>query len=151
MPRAGPDPEAERAHAMKDSLAPGISVTRRVTVDRDRTIGFMGEALRVYATPSLVHDLEYTCRDFLLEHLEDGKDTVGARVEVDHTAPTLLGMWADISVTVTSVEGPKVELAFTVRDSVEEVAKGIHRRFVVDVAKTEQRLQAKADKAKALS
>ena len=53
---------------MKDSLRPGVSRTNRIEIDRDRTIGFMGEEGRVYATPRLVHDIEHTCRDLLLEH-----------------------------------------------------------------------------------
>ena len=48
---------------MKDTLRPGVSRTNRITVDRDRTIGFMGEEARVYATPRLISDIEMTCRD----------------------------------------------------------------------------------------
>ena len=32
---------------MKDTLRPGESRTSRITIDRDRTIAFMGEAARV--------------------------------------------------------------------------------------------------------
>src|SRR5439155_7197154 len=32
-----------RSSSMKDTLRPGVSRTNRITVDRDRTIGFMGE------------------------------------------------------------------------------------------------------------
>ena len=45
---------------MKDSLRPGVTRVERITVDRDRTIGFMGEDARVYATPRLVSDIEMT-------------------------------------------------------------------------------------------
>ena len=43
---------------MKESLRPGVSRTNRFVVDSDRTIGFMGEEGRVYATPRLVQDIE---------------------------------------------------------------------------------------------
>src|SRR4029079_6260380 len=36
---------------MKRSLRPGLSTVKRIAIDRDRTIGFMGEDARVYATP----------------------------------------------------------------------------------------------------
>src|SRR5690606_20413183 len=62
------DPNTEKP--MKPSLAPGATRTSKLTVDRDRTIGFMGENARVYATPMLVQDIEITCRDLLLEHLD---------------------------------------------------------------------------------
>src|SRR5262245_22616553 len=39
------------AISMKDTLRPGMSLVNRVAVDRERTIAFMGEEARVYATP----------------------------------------------------------------------------------------------------
>lgn len=132
----------------KDTLAPGLTHTRRVVVDRTRTIGFMGEEMRVYATPSMVSDMEYTCRDFLLSHLADGQDSVGMRVEIDHLAPTLLGMWADIRVTVAEVDKRRVTFSFEIVDALETVGRGSHTRFVVDKAKTADRLAAKAAKVK---
>ena len=84
---------------MKPSLRAGVSGTRRIVVDRDRTIGFMGEAARVYATPALVSDIEYACRDLILEHLDAGEDSVGIEVAVQHLAPTLPGMMVEIDVT----------------------------------------------------
>jgi fluoroacetyl-CoA thioesterase len=132
---------------MKTSLASGIQSTRALTVDRDRTIGFMGEGARVYATPSLVRDIEMTCRDLLLEHLDPGEDSVGTRVEIDHIAATLLGMTVELSVRVLEVAGRGVTFEFEGHDSIEPICRGRHSRFVVDVAKTAQRLAAKAQKA----
>ena len=34
---------------MSDTLKPGLSATRRVDIDRDRTISFMGDDCRVYS------------------------------------------------------------------------------------------------------
>lgn len=132
---------------MKASLASGVKSTRALTVDRERTIGFMGEGARVYATPSLVRDIEMTCRDLLLEHLDPGEDSVGTRVEIDHIAATLLGMTVELSVRVLEVAGRGVTFEFEGRDNVEPICRGRHSRFVVDVAKTAQRLAAKAQKA----
>jgi predicted thioesterase len=133
---------------MKSTLAVGLTKTRRITVDRPRTIDFMGEALRVYATPELVRDIEVTCRELILEHLDPGEDSVGTRVEIDHMAPTLLDMWIDVTVTVAEVKGRLVTFDVSAKDAVEPVAKGRHIRFVVDHAKTGERLQAKAAKLK---
>jgi fluoroacetyl-CoA thioesterase len=129
---------------MKPTLKPGLSRAGRVVVDRRRTVGFMGEASRVYGTPSLVHDIEDTCRDLLLEHVDAGEDSVGMDIAVRQTAPTLLGMAVEISVTVTAVEGRKVSFEVTAKDEIEPIGGGTHNRFVVDVGKTQARLQAKA-------
>lgn len=132
---------------MKSSLVPGVTITREYPVDRDRTISFMGEGARVYATPMLVRDIEMTCRELLLEHLDEGEDSVGTRVEIDHTAATLLGMTARIEATVTAVDGRAVSFEVSGSDGVDKICRCRHNRFVVDVKTTEARLQAKAAKA----
>lgn len=132
---------------MKPSLASSISATTQLEVDRERTIDFMGEHARVYATPMLVRDIEIACRTLLLEHLDDGEDSVGTRVELDHIAATLLGMTVTLTVTVAEVKGRAISFEIEGRDNVEAICRGRHARFVVDVKTTEARLAAKAKKA----
>jgi predicted thioesterase len=136
---------------MSSQLAPGTFHTRRLTVGRDRTIGFMGDDMRVYATPSMVSDVEYTCRDFLVHLLAEGQDSVGARVEIDHLAPTLLDMWAEIRIEIAAIEKRRVTFAFEVRDAIEVVGRGSHTRFIVDKPKTAERLAAKKTQAAAVA
>ena len=131
---------------MKESLKEGACTTRTVDINAGRTIDFMGDALRVYATPELVRDIEHTCRDLLLEHLDEGEDSVGTRVEIDHTGATLLGMTVTISATVRSAEGRLITFDVVAEDNIEQVAKCTHTRFVVETSKLEQRLKAKAAK-----
>jgi predicted thioesterase len=133
---------------MKTTLAAGIAAKRKIVVDRDRTIDFMGEQARVYATPMLVRDIEMTCREMLLEHLDAGEDSVGTRVEIDHLAATLLGMTVEISVSAVEVRGRAVTFAVEASDGIDTICRGKHSRFVVDVNQTKQRLAAKAAKAR---
>jgi predicted thioesterase len=132
---------------MKTSLKPGLSLSKTITVDETRCIGFMGKEGMVYATPRMVSDVEYACRDFLLEHLDPGEDSVGAHVSIDHFAATPLGMQVTIDARVTEVDRRKVVISFSVKDSIEEVGRGTHVRFVVETAKTRERLAAKRAKA----
>ena len=129
---------------MKPSLQPGVSLNRRVVIDRPRTIGFMGEEARVYATPSMILDIEHTCRELILGHADGGEDSVGIEVAVKHLAASLTGMTVEIVVTVTAVEGRKVTFEVSARDEIEPISTGSHSRFVVNVAKTVERLKAKA-------
>jgi predicted thioesterase len=135
---------------MKPSLQPGLSTVKRIAIDRDRTISFMGEDARVYATPRLISDVEFTCRDFLLQHADAGEDSVGMEVALKHLAPTLAGSTVEISARVTAVEGRKVTFEVSARDELDTVSAGTHTRFVVDVAKTKERLKSKAAKLAAL-
>ena len=129
---------------MKNNLRPGVSKVKRIVVDRDRTISFMGEEGRVYGTPELGRDIEHACRDILLEYADPGEDSVGIEITVRHTAPTLPGMAVEITATVTAVEGRKVTFDVIATDDIEPIGGGTHTRFVVDVAKTYERLKAKA-------
>lgn len=132
---------------VKDTLKPGLELTRRITVDRDRTIDFMGEEGRVYGTPHMVRDIEETCRELMLAHGDAGEDSVGIHVDVGHSAPTLLGMWVELTVTVSEVDGRRVVFQLVGRDAVEEICRGAHQRVAVDTAKLLARLRAKAGPA----
>src|ERR671919_2584256 len=132
---------------MKSSLKAGLAVRRELVVDQERCIGFMGKEGAVYATPRMVSDVEYTCRDFLLEHLDEGEDSVGAHVSIDHLAATPLGLSVTVEAKVVEVDRRKVTFEFTVHDPVEQCGRGKHVRFVVETAKSRERLAAKRAKA----
>ncbi|MBK5401074.1 thioesterase family protein [Pseudomonas sp. TH39(2020)] len=131
------------------TLQAGIATERRLIVDRERTISFLGEDLRIYATPRLVDDIEQTCLDYLLTFLDEGENTVGAAVDIRHVGATLLGMSVSIVATVTRIDGRSVTFNVEVRDDVELVATAAHTRVVVNVAKLRSRVQAKAEAAAA--
>lgn len=132
---------------MKSSLQAGVACNATISIDRERTIDFMGEKARVYATPMLVRDIEVTCRNLLMAHLDGGEDSVGTRVELDHTGATLMGMVVELQVRITEVQGRSITFDVTGSDGIDAICRCRHQRFVVDVAKTEQRLAAKALKA----
>jgi len=135
---------------MKASLKPGLSAVKRIAIDRERTISFMGEDARVYATPRLIGDIELTCRDLILQHADTGEDSVGMGVAVKHLAPTLAGSTVEISVHVTAVDKRVVIFEVLARDEIDTVSAGTHTRFVVEVARTKERLKTKAAKLAAL-
>src|SRR5438132_9693362 len=129
---------------MKPSLQAGLTRVERITVDRDRTIGFMGEEARVYATPRLVSDIEITCRNLILEHADPGEDSVGMEIALKHLAPSLAGMTVEITVRVMGVDWRTIAFEVAARDELDEISVGTHARFVVEIAKTIERLKAKA-------
>lgn len=134
---------------MKDSLKSGTTHTESMPINRERTIAFMGEELRVYATPSMCLDIEQTCRQLLLAHHDEGEDSVGARIEIDHLGPTLFGQSVAITARVAELALPRVTFEVEVKDEIDSVGKAKHIRFVVDKAKQGERLKRKADKVKA--
>ena len=132
---------------MKSSLKPGLALSRTLTVDESRCIGFMGREGMVYATPKMVSDVEYACRDWLLAHLDQDEDLVGAHVSIDHLAATPLGLEVSIQAKIIEVDRRKVTFEFTVTVPIEPCGRGKHVRFVVETAKSRERLAAKRAKA----
>ena len=132
---------------MKNTLAAGLDTTREFVVDRERTIDFMGEDARVYATPMLVRDIEVACRELLLSHLDKSEDSVGTRIELDHLAPSLLGAKLVLSIKIVEAKGRAVTFEVTGSDGGVTICRGRHARFVVDVEQTRQRLRRKQAQA----
>ena len=131
---------------MYENLEVGTNEARTFTVQTDQTIDFMGKSARVYATPSLVRDIEHTCRDLIHSRVPEGEDSVGTVVNIVHMAPTLLGMQVTVDVTIAEIDGRKVVFDVVAKDPLDTICKGRHERFIVDVAKTKERLKAKAAK-----
>lgn len=134
---------------MKNTLQAGITHTVAIPVDRERTIGYMGDDLRIYSTPNLVRDVEGTCRELMLQHHDAGEDSVGARVEIDHLGPTLLGQTVSVTAKVVELALPRVIFEVEVKDEIDIVGRARHVRFVVDTAKQGERLMKKAARVKA--
>ncbi len=132
---------------MKDSLKPGVSRTRHVAVAIDRSVGFLGPGYEVYSTPSMVQDIEMLSHDLILEHLDDGEESVGIHISVDHLEATPIGLAVDITVTVAEINRRRISLEAEVRDATEQVGRGRHDRFVVDIERQKTRLEEKAASA----
>lgn len=135
---------------MKNSLVVGLTVTKQIEIDKSRTISFMGNEGRVYSTPAMVEDIEYTCHELLDEHLDENENSVGIHISVDHIGASLESDTIDVSVTVIKIEGRVIEMEAAVNDSIEQVGKGIHRRFLVDTNKTYERIKLKREQIEQL-
>ncbi|HRD85737.1 MAG TPA: hypothetical protein PLF63_11250, partial [Rubrivivax sp.] len=60
---------------------------------------------------------------------------------------TLMGMQVEITVTLQAMDGRAASFEVQARDNVDLIARGQHKRFVVERTSTEKRLAAKAAKA----
>jgi len=131
---------------MKDTLTTGLEACRRIEVDEGRTISFIDDDCKVYATPFVIYDMEVCSRDLIKGHLDEQEDTVGISVSMQHLAATPLGMWAEIHVRIEKIDGRKVTLAFSGKDAGGDIARGTHERFIVDTRKTAEQIRSKSAK-----
>ena len=124
---------------MKPTLVPGLNHTQRFTVTEDKTVPFLypespafAAMPKVFATGFMVGFIEWACLEALAPHLDDGEGSLGIHIDVDHRAATPPGMEVTAEVEVTEVDGRKIGFKVAVRDEVEVIAEGRHKRFIVD-------------------
>ncbi len=114
-------------------------VTDEVTADR------IGSGLvKVFATPMMIALIEQTCNESVVPFLDEGQGTVGTHVDVSHCAATPVGMkvWCDSEL----VEVDRRRLVFAVKayDECGLIGEGRHERFIIDSAKFQAKIDAKA-------
>lgn len=115
------------------------TVTEEVTADR------IGSGLvKVFATPMMIALIEQTCNESVVPYLDEGQGTVGTHVDVSHCAATPVGMrvWCDSEL----VEVDRRRLVFDVKayDECGLIGEGRHERFIIDSAKFQTKIDAKA-------
>lgn len=128
---------------MKPTLKAGLSGTHTLIVDDARVIKFMGDDCQVYATPSIISDMEHACRDLILPHLDAGEDSVGTKVNIEHVGPAVLGARIMITAKINAVDGRRIGFEAEVLCGDERILAGSHERFVVDALKVRERLLKK--------
>ncbi len=98
----------------------------------------------IFSTPNLVLLLEEAAIEGLAPHIGAEQASVGTRIDIAHTAPTLLGQTVRATATVTEVDRRRVVFDIRVEDDTEVIGTGTHERFVIDLPSFEDRLAAKA-------
>lgn len=97
----------------------------------------------VLATAMMSLAMEMAAMDALKAYLEPGEMTVGAVVNVQHTAATPEGWKVRAEAEVTGSDGRRIDFTIRAFDEKEEIGRGMHSRAVLDRAKFDQRLAAK--------
>ena len=99
--------------------------------------------LEVFATPALAALAERTCWQSVAPELEPGSGTVGAKLSLEHTAPTPVGMHVTCESELIAVEGRKLTFTVTMRDEKGPVGQGVHERVIINDAKFLAKAEAK--------
>ncbi len=100
--------------------------------------------LDVLATPRMAALMEETAWKSVAEHLEQGMGTVGIQLNLEHLAPTPVGMKIWCETVLKEVDGRKLTFDLTVYDETGKIGAGVHERFIIE----EEKFQSKADRKK---
>ena len=107
-----------------------------ITVRHEDTAAVYGSGkLEVFATPALVGLMENTAIKCLEGKLEEGNDTVGIEINVQHVKATAVGKQVRCRATVTEIDGRRIGFRCEAWDETATIGTAVHNRFVINVEK----------------
>ena len=129
---------------MKSRPKIGATGDFRFVVGQEHVIDFATDGMpAVLSTPRLIGLIERTAREALQPFLDDNERTVGVEIELRHFAPTPLGKAVTITARVIHVEGKLVDFSVEARDEDEVIARGVHKRAIIQVDNFAKRVARK--------
>jgi fluoroacetyl-CoA thioesterase len=115
-------------------LVPGLSGTIQYWVDKKSTARQLGSGtVDVLATPELVRLMETAAVEALSSHLPPEITSVGVAVNIEHVAPTPVGLSVEVRAALTDVHGRRLKFQVVAHDDIEEIGRGTHERVLVEV------------------
>lgn len=94
------------------------------------TLGGVPQAT-VFSTPSMIMLMERAAREALRPFLEDGEESVGVEVQVEHTGPATLGSTVRGVAKVVEIDNRRVGFEIRAFAGDREIGRGNHRRAMV--------------------
>jgi predicted thioesterase len=113
----------------------GSTKERTIKVSSGQTTKFLWEGENVLSTPSMISEMEETCRLLLKEQFipQDDWDSVGTLVNIRHLAATPVGANVVFIAKVVSADGRRVLFDVEATDNLERIGVGQHERFIINV------------------
>ena len=115
----------------------GATKERKIRIDSNQSTSFLWEGENVFSTPSMISEMEETCRLLLKEQfITDAEwDSVGTFVEIRHLAATPIGAEVLLKANVILVNGKRVMFNVEASDRIEKIGEGRHERFIINIPK----------------
>jgi fluoroacetyl-CoA thioesterase len=115
-------------------LMPGLSGTIQHWVDEKSTAQQLGSGtVDVLATPELVRLVEIASVAALSGHLPPEFTSVGVAINIEHIAPTPVGLSVEVRAVLAEVHGRRLKFQVVAYDETEEIGRGTHERVLVEV------------------
>ncbi|MFL6430307.1 MAG: thioesterase family protein [Nitrososphaeraceae archaeon] len=118
---------------------------RKIRVSQNQSTSFLWEGENVFSTPSMISEMEETCRLLLKEQFipQEQWDSVGTFVEIKHLAATPVGAEVLLKAKVYSVNGRRVMFDVDALDKIEKIGEGRHERMIIDISRFRSRFDEK--------
>jgi len=138
--------------AMKDSLKPGLTFEFKFKVPENKTVPHLYPESsefqimpKVLATGFMVGLFEWACIQAINPHIDwPEEQTVGIQVNLSHLAATPPGLTITVKGKLEEADGRKLSFSIVADDGVDKISEGTHDRFVINAAKFNAKMAAKA-------
>jgi fluoroacetyl-CoA thioesterase len=127
----------------------GTKNERRIKVSHNQTTSFLWEGENVFSTPSMISEMEETCRLLLKEQflkVDSEWDSVGTVVDINHNAATPVGAEIILKAEIIGVDGRRVQFKVSTEDNLEQIGEGKHERFIINIPKFKEKFDLKVKK-----
>lgn len=126
-------------------LRPGLTGAKDLLVGLEHTAPHVGSGrVPVLATPVVINLLEAAALAAVEHLLPEGHQSLGVQLDVRHFAATPVGMRVEAEAELVAIEGRTLKFRLSARDEREPISEGTHERVVVNVARFDRRMEAKA-------
>ena len=126
----------------------GTTTERVIITNSNQTTSFLWEGENVLSTPSMISEMEETCRLLLKDSFlkDDEWDSVGTIVEIRHIAATPVGSKILLKAIVESINNRKVMFNVEAFDEIEKIGYGRHERFIINIPNFKSKFEEKKKK-----
>ena len=137
---------------MIKKILTGAAKERKIRVKAGQSTSFLWEGENVFSTPSMISEMEETCRLLLKEEfLQDEKwDSVGTLVNIRHLKATPVGAEIKLKAKVVNVNNRRVTFEVDAVDKIEKIGEGIHERTIINIPEFRERFNTKLKKLDAM-
>lgn len=134
--------------SVTENLTIGLTGAAQLVVGEQHTAPHVGSGkVRVLATPVMVNLMEAAALAAAERFLPAGHQSLGTHLDVRHIAATPVGMRVTARAELVKIDGRNLIFRVEAEDERELIGDGTHMRVVVNVARFDQRAQAKAEGA----
>lgn len=122
----------------------GITGEAELVVTEADTAWAFDESLpKVFSTPKLLAHLEHASVNAIKDFYGEGELTVGLSADFVHMAATPVGVKVTSKAELIEIDGSVLTFNVTAFDEKVQVAKGTHKRAVINKEKFEKKLAEK--------
>ena len=137
---------------MVKKIVNGAAKERKIRVNVGQSTSFLWKGENVFSTPSMISEMEETCRLLLKEEFlpDEEWDSVGTLVNIKHLKATPVGAEIKLKAKVVNVNNRRVTFEVDAVDKIEKIGEGIHERTIINVPEFRERFNAKLQKLDAM-